>query len=144
LVKGEIDVRSVLVIAMVVVAWFTVGAAELPEQERAAVEAATQWLGLVDGGEYRESWEQAASLFKNAVSAEQWEASVKAARAPLGELVSREVIRAQSATSLPGAPDGKYVVIQYRASFQHKGEALETVTPMRDGGEWRVSGYYIK
>lgn len=48
-------------------------------------------------------------------------------------------------TSLPGAPDGKYVVIQYDTSFENKKAAVETVTPMLDkDGKWRVSGYYIK
>ena len=47
-------------------------------------------------------------------------------------------------TEMPGAPDGGYVVIQYDAVYQHKKSAVETVTPMDDGGEWRVSGYYIR
>jgi hypothetical protein len=52
---------------------------------------------------------------------------------------------AHYATSLPGAPDGKYVVIRYASSFQNKKSAMETVTPMLDkDGKWHVSGYYIK
>jgi hypothetical protein len=48
-------------------------------------------------------------------------------------------------TSLPGAPDGEYVVIQFGTSFENKKTAIETVTPMLDkDGKWRVSGYYIK
>jgi hypothetical protein len=47
--------------------------------------------------------------------------------------------------SLPGAPDGEYVVIQFATSFENKKSAIETVTPMLDSdGEWRVSGYFIK
>ncbi|MEW6584469.1 MAG: DUF4019 domain-containing protein, partial [Nitrospirota bacterium] len=48
------------------------------------------------------------------------------------------------ATSLPGAPDGEYVVIEFETSFENKKSAVETVTPMMDSGKWRVSGYYIK
>ncbi len=48
-------------------------------------------------------------------------------------------------TSLPGAPDGKYVVIQFKTSFENKKSATETITPMMDNdGKWRVSGYFIK
>ena len=47
-------------------------------------------------------------------------------------------------TSLPGAPDGEYVVLQYESEFQRKKYAIETVTPMLDDGQWRVSGYYIR
>ena len=47
--------------------------------------------------------------------------------------------------SLPGAPDGEYVVLQFDTSFANKKEAVETVTPMLDkDGKWKVSGYYIK
>jgi hypothetical protein len=48
------------------------------------------------------------------------------------------------ATSLPGAPDGEYVVIRYDTTFENKRASVETVTPMRDvDGTWRVSGYYV-
>ena len=66
-------------------------------------------------------------------------------RKPLGELLSRKVKSKQLVEKLPGAPDGKYVVIQYDATFQNKASAVETVTPMLDpDGQWRVSGYFIK
>ncbi|HXV64310.1 MAG TPA: DUF4019 domain-containing protein, partial [Vicinamibacteria bacterium] len=82
------------------------------DAERAAVEAADAWLALVDRGDYEESWGQAAALFRSAVSTDQWSQQLRAARAPLGSLVSRKVKSKQYAESLPGAPDGKYVVIQ--------------------------------
>jgi len=113
-------------------------------QESAAVEAAQEWLALVDAGDYQASWGSSAKLFREAVSASQWKASAEAARRPFGKLVSREVSSAQLARSLPGAPDGTYVVIQYRSVFEHKQGAVETVTPMLDGGAWKVSGYYIR
>jgi hypothetical protein len=55
------------------------------------------------------------------------------------------VAGAQFTRTLPGAPDGDYVVIQYRTRFEHKAAAVETVPPMRDAdGQWRVSGYFIR
>ena len=84
-------------------------------------------------------------MFKAAVSQEQWVQMLKATRAPLGKVISRKVKSAVYKTSLPGAPDGKYVVIQYESSFEHKASAIETVTPLLgDDGQWRVSGYYIR
>ena len=51
----------------------------------------------------------------------------------------------QYATSLPGAPDGQYVVIQYKTAFENKKAGVETITPMLDKDKkWRVSGYFIK
>ena len=115
------------------------------EAEDAAVVAAQKWLNLIDTSEYGESWEQAATYFKQVVPKEKWEQAVGAVRGPLGELKARKVKSATYATSLPGAPDGEYVVIQFSASFSKKQSAVETVTPMKEpDGTWRVSGYYIK
>ena len=70
---------------------------------------------------------------------------MKTVRVPLGKLLSRKVKSAAYHTSLPGAPDGRYVVIQFETSFENKQSAIETVTPMADpDGQWRVSGYYIR
>ena len=113
--------------------------------EKAAQDAAEQWLALVDQGQYAESWGTAASYFKNAVSEKQWLQSMKGARQPLGKLASRKLKSATFTKNLPGAPDGEYVVIQYATSFENKASAVETVTPMRDPDkQWRVSGYFIK
>lgn len=114
-------------------------------KEAAALSAAEKWLAMVDSEKYAESWEEAAELFRNAVQPQQWEQSMQGVRQPLGKLVSRKVITKAYKTSLPGAPDGEYVVIQFDTSFENKKAAVETVTPMMDkDGIWRVSGYYIK
>jgi hypothetical protein len=113
--------------------------------EKAAVTASNAWLSLVDGENYAESWDQAAALFKAAVPKEQWQSMVKAVRAPLGKVVARKLKSKQYTKTLPGAPDGEYVVIQYETTFEKKQSAIETVTPMLDkGGKWGVAGYYIK
>jgi hypothetical protein len=113
--------------------------------EKAAATAAGAWVSLVDGGDYAESWNQAAGFFKNAVTKEQWQQSLKAVRAPLGKMVARKLKSKQYTKTLPGAPDGEFVVIQYETTFENKKSAIETVTPMLDkDGKWRVSGYYIK
>jgi hypothetical protein len=128
---------------------FQVGAIQAGESNAAAVAQATQaakkWLKLLDDGEYKQSWESASSLFKAAITDEQWEQRVAAVREPLGKVNTRKLTAAHYTTTLPGAPDDKYVVITYAASFENKKSAVETVTSMLDAdGEWRVSGYYIK
>jgi hypothetical protein len=120
-------------------------AAQSPDKNTAAIEAAKSWLSLVDAGEYAKSWQNAAEYFKSAVTEKTWKKSITAARNPLGKLISRKVNSATYTTSLPGAPDGEYVVIQFTTSFANKRSAIETVTPMLEkNGTWRVSGYYIK
>ncbi len=121
------------------------GLAQQSDKEKAAVSATEKWLSIVDDGKYGESWREAAEYFRNAIKQEQWEQAMQAVRTPLGKLVSRKVKSASYKTSLPGAPDGEYVVIEFETSFLNKKTAVETVTPMMDkDGNWRVSGYYIK
>jgi len=129
-----------------VVAFFPCAAvADNSLQEKAAVGAAEKWLAMIDGGNYGEIWQEASELFRNAVTAAQWKQSLQGVRKPLGKLISRKVKTVTYKTSLPGAPDGKYVVIQFDTSFEKKKSALETLTPMMEkDGKWRVSGYYIK
>jgi len=132
-----------IAIVMVLTAGFSRGADS--GREKAAVAVAEKWLTLIDEGNYKKSWKQAADYFKSAVSQEQWVQSLQAVRQPLGKIISRKVKDATYLTTMPGAPDGEYVVIRFDTSFQNKKSAVETVTPMLDkDGRWRVSGYYIK
>lgn len=115
------------------------------EKERVAVTGAEKWLGIVDEEKYGESWKEAAEFFRNAIKQDQWEQAVQTVRQPLGKLVSRKVKSTSYETSLPGVPDGEYVVIEFETSFENKKSAIETVIPMMDkDGKWRVSGYFIK
>lgn len=118
-------------------------AADKPEKEAQAV--AEQWLALVDAGQFAESWQNAAGFFQAAVSQAQWQSSLTLVRKPLGNLVSRKLKSAKYSKTLPGVPDGEYVVVQFDTSFANKKEAVETITPMLDkDGKWKVSGYFIK
>jgi Protein of unknown function (DUF4019) len=115
------------------------------KNSEAGQKAADRWLAVVDKGDYAASYERAASLFKAAIDKDGWVRQVKAVRDPLGKVVSRKLQSAQYTTTLPGAPDGEYVVCQYQTSFENKKSAVETVVTMLDKDEqWRVSGYFIK
>jgi len=115
------------------------------EKEASAVAVAEKWLATVDAGKYAASWQEAAEFFRNTVTEEEWEQLMKTGRKPLGELISRKMKSKIYKTSLPGAPEGEYVVIQFATSFMNKKKTIETVTPMIDkDGKWRVSGYYIE
>ena len=136
---------TVVILTMSMILCFWQGAKSNPEASPEAIAAAEVWLELVDREQYKASWDEAASYFRGAVSQEQWLSSMQAVRKPLGNKLSRNLKSQQYYTSLPGAPDGEYVVIQFNTSFEHKSSAVETVTPMKDqDGKWRVSGYYIK
>ena len=109
-----------------------------------AHKSADKWLNLIDRSEYSNSWSETASYFQNNVAIEEWKSTVRGLKQPLGNVLSREVASMQYTTTLPGSPDGEYVVIEYNTSFENKKSAVETVTPMLDpDGKWKVAGYYI-
>ena len=119
--------------------------ADEAESIAAAQSEALDWLALVDRGGYGEAWEAAAPLMQAAISSEALQRSLNAARAPLGELQSRNLAKASYHTTLPGAPDGEYVVFTFSTSLAHKAAAVETLTAMKgDDGAWRVAGYFVK
>ncbi len=110
-----------------------------------AVAAAEDWLELVDHEKYTQSWEQASKLFKSVVDQKDWVLSLKAVREPLGSVISRQLIKAERANELPGAPPGKYMVMHFRTAYANKPSSIETVTVSSESdGMWRISGYFIR
>jgi len=112
---------------------------------KAATYASQQWLALVDSGRYAESWESAASFFQQKFSQEQWGQTMTSFRAPLGKLMSRQLLNASYETNLPDAPAGRYYVLQFRTRFADYPTVVETVTAIQEpNGQWRVAGYLIR
>lgn len=133
-------------LAALMFASLSIPASARDESDVPAAEAATlAWLSLTDAGRYAESWQEAASFFRAAITAEDWVSALEGARASFGAVRSRTIASADYATTLPGAPDGEYVVFVTNASFENKANAVETVTAMKDlDGAWRVGGYFIR
>ncbi|HVP59890.1 MAG TPA: DUF4019 domain-containing protein [Myxococcaceae bacterium] len=123
----------------------TTTAAAAESTEAAGVQAAEAWLKLIDAGRYGASWDEAAPMFRDQVSRAEWEKMAGAARRPLGKVLSRKLSAKQLAHTLPGAPDGTYVVLVYETRFEHKERASENVTVMLDPqGQFRGAGYFIR
>jgi Protein of unknown function (DUF4019) len=137
---------TVITILLAIVLWSPSARTNPPQKPEELAQRSTEsWLALVDAGKYAESWDESSELVKNAVIKEQWQKTLNATLAPMGKLQSRKLKSATYTKTLPGAPDGEYVVIQYNSSFENKKSAVETVTPMLDkDGKWRVSGYFIR
>jgi hypothetical protein len=135
---------TALLVLLVALAAVVAPATEKDSVSRAQ-EATTAWLALVDQGSYGQSWDKASSVFQAAVTKADWETALKSVRSPLGAVKSRKLKSATYTKTLPGAPEGEYVVIQYDTEFAAKAGATETVTPMREkDGAWKVSGYFVK
>jgi hypothetical protein len=113
-------------------------------EERAAQRQALGFLGYLDKGRFADSYAYTGMLIRAQVDRPSFSAQVEKARAGTGALLTRELLDSTYATSVPGAPEGQYVVLHYHSSFADKQEAVETLTLAFAKGYWRVSGYYIK
>jgi hypothetical protein len=110
-----------------------------------ATAAALAWLELVDAGEHAASWDSAATSFKRVVGKSDWESAVQQARGQFEPFGARTVSSSQYTTSIPNAPPGEYVVLQFRTAVAGGRHVTETVVPMREAdGTWRVSGYFVR
>lgn len=142
--------RRLLSFALVLLFATTAPNATTAQSHEQAVEAAKQaareWLSLVDAGKYEATWREAgASLRAGVPTAEQWAKQIRRVHSKLDSIRSRSIVAARYTTSLsdPNAPEGEYVVVQYRSWFG-KEKRVETVILSREADEWRVIGYFVK
>lgn len=111
---------------------------------KAAEAAATAFLAQCDKGDFSGAYKASSEIIHKAVKEDGFSQALGAVRSPLGKVVSRKLESAKEMTSLPGAPDGHYVVMTYKTKFEKKAAAVETITPALEGGAWKVSGYQIR
>ena len=104
------------------------------------VEAAQQWLALVDAANWTESWQGTANSFRQLNTVQVWADASEQARTPLGAMRSRQLT---SVDDVPAPPAG-YTMVRFRTDFANRAGATETLTLVREDGQWRVSGIYIE
>jgi hypothetical protein len=114
---------------------------EIPNQ---AKQAALNWLDLIDSKKYSQAYSLAAPYFKEKVNEKSWINIIKSTRKSRSPIAGRKLLGSKYFTSLPDAPDGEYFVIQFSSESPESIETIETITPVLDGGQWKVCGYYIK
>lgn len=105
-----------------------------------AVEAARQWLALIDASQWEASWRATANSFRQLNTVQVWTDASQQARTPLGAMRSRELT---SVDDVPAPPAG-YTMVRFRTDYANRAGAIETLTLVREEGQWRVSGIYIE
>ena len=109
-----------------------------------ALEATIIWLNYLDNGDYLKSWNLSSVMLKDLVGLDVFSGQMQSVRSHFGDVIDRVFEYCIYAEKLPGAPDGRYFVFTFNVIFEKKEQSLETITPVYEDGEWRVSGYYIK
>jgi hypothetical protein len=144
LVVVVVAVLAALIVPIAQPSLFAFQQAAPATEERAAERQALGFLGYLDHGRFADSYAYTGMLIRAQVDRASFASQVEKARQGTGAMLTRELMDASYETSVPGAPDGQYVVLHYHSSFADRQEAVETLTLAFAKGYWRVSGYYIK
>jgi hypothetical protein len=115
------------------------------EKAEAATVSATSFLALVDADQFSASWDVAAALMREKMSAAEWVENLTAIRERYGAIIDRKQENASYSTEAKDSPAGEYITLTFASNFkQHQG-AIESVIVMLDGdGSWKVAGYFVK
>ena len=138
----RIRILALLLLALLVAA--CVGGSERA-RETQVTEIAESWLRLLDLGNYDDAWALTAPYYKSIVSHDDFLLRVQAPRQPLGNVVTREVLRTRFSLYAKGRPDGQYFIVIFQTSFQGKRSdtfehTLLEITPTG----WRVTDYVLR
>ena len=123
--------------------------------QQEGINAAEEWLALVDAGDFEESWEHTSSHFKSdifekdffrsGISKHQWQSSLRTLQDSLGRALLRRLKSKRYTTKLPWEPPAEYVVLEYDTTFALQMKRTESVILIKESdGEWRVSEYKFK
>jgi len=113
--------------------------------DRQAVDAATQWLERLDGGNTGPLWDNAAKTLQKSVTRDKWVSGLRDMRKPFGNADARRAVKFARAHELPDAPSADYAIIEFETDFANGKRAVEQVIWMLEpDGVWRVSGYFIR
>ena len=123
------------------------GKSQIRKEIQDGINAAECWLRLVDEKEYKASWQTASPVFRDAVTLEEWAKTVSKLRTFMGQLKERRLFKDRFTPTLPGIPDGQYIILRFVTTFKNKQCAMETVSLKREeSGDraWKVAGYFIQ
>ena len=110
----------------------------------AASAAATEFLTMVDAGNYTDSWQISAAYLKKQIPQQDWEAKLSKIRSAFGPLAERELEDASFTAPAEELPDAEFILLEYATQFKLK-EMTEVVTVLQDtDNSWRVVGYFIQ
>lgn len=110
--------------------------------EQSARAAAQSWLRLVDEGDFEESWEAAAPVFRERVPQETWEERGDLLRDSIQTGVNRTRTMVEYRDSLRRITGGPFVILKFRSSPGDL-SVEETVLTARIDDAWNVAGYQV-
>lgn len=108
--------------------------------ETAAVDAARQFLALLDRDDWTASYQATHQSFKLLNTADWWADASKKVRGEVGTATSRELA---TVNFTPAPPNGHWT-IAFKAKYSKKGAVIETLELASENGGWRVVGISVE
>lgn len=137
--------RRRLILAAGCVAIATAAWGQLRPVNPHIVSVAERWLSLLDGERYDEAREETSSWYRAVIADPGFLLRLEGVRRPLGRSLSRALWRETYWTSLKGRPDGRYYQVVFSTVFETKASGtFEHVLLESEGGQWKVTGYYLR
>lgn len=116
----------------------------LGAEEKQALQAAESWLSLIEKSKFSKSWDACSPFFQENFPKETWTRTMDSTFSILGKVEKRELFQSNFYTELPNAPEGEYVIIQFKTKFKKRDEQVtETIIPKKVGDEWKVVSYFV-
>lgn len=122
-----------------------VEAGALVDIDEVTLQDGLEWLELVDTQQYEKSWDESSPIFRTSVTQAKWVEAMQLVRKPFGEADSRKLEAAQAPASLPGLPDGEYLILTFTTKFSASSlSSTETLSLVKEDGHYRAIGYFIR
>ena len=119
-------ILKLLVITGMLVMLVVPAAAKTMQQDQLIFQAES-YLELLDQDRYPDAWREMSTLFHALGNQDLWLSRQKLIRSAYGPLAARQFYRLDYRQSFNLSPDGLYVIVQFKSSYQHKAETTETV-----------------
>lgn len=114
--------------------------APTPASEAAAIDAAKQFLALLDRDDWAASWRATHKSFQLLNTVEWWAETSEKVRGEMGTLQSREL----ATVNFTKAPPNGYWEIAFKARYSKKGEVTETLSLASEDGVWKVAAISVE
>lgn len=112
-----------------------------PSQQAEAIDAAREYLALIDDKKFGETWERAGSVLKDRTSEFWWTNALKASRALHGS-GDREIEGLGFTSQIEtGVPVDDYVLVQFK-SASGSTTLTEKIVMQKEQGTWKIIGYF--
>lgn len=120
----------------------SVHAQKHPLDGNTVLQAAKDWLALIDEEEYETAWAQSAELLHEKTTQQAWMKNTIQHRQKIGSVRSRLL---KSMNRYPKVGLEPYAaVIYFSSEYRNALIPLETVYVVLEKGTWKVGGYYAR